>query len=545
MPTVHALSAIALDCAWVSTVPTLSWYAMAEPLLGSVLPYGQCGEVPIFADFLLAGSGFTYSPLPECTSSRLLHAVSGHVKRGTSHRATSRPPRKGRAASFRLTCSSSNARSLLEQGKLLFVTRQLEALDVDVLCVQETRLRDVLQLDTVNGYKLCLLPAEPARGGLAVMVRVRAGIEVLEQKCHGPRVLRVSLRVNGALVHIVSARAPIEEDSELAHSTFEEHVVAALTLLGVGKVILGCDLNAKLKELELSLVGSCALSKCRWGASHRIHLLRELDRRGMKALNTLHAEATDFTWKHANGTLSQIDFIVADDALAMRLERVYVEQWGVMDLSTSSDHRMVSARFELGLVLKPPKREGALCRFKDEAHFAQFAARVRQGGLPTWSPQTPPGEYLTALMGEVRNIMLATTPIASPRQPWVAQRTWEFLCLLNKYRRLLGALVRDEPDGARRIASEVLHHTGESFYPVEETDAVSGCHAAIAALGRVTKRLLREDRRTWIDTMCQRLRSYGDSHDMRALHRTVRQLCRSGCQSSWTAHACAGRHYCN
>eukprot|EP00971_Amphidinium_carterae_P051770 1019277-Amphidinium_carterae.5 len=177
--TLHALSTIALDCAWVSTIPALPWSTADVSLPSSLLAYGRCGEIPIFANFVLAGTGLTISSSSECCSSRLFSAVRVQRKRGTSHRGGTRRSRMRRAEQFTLTCSTFNSRSLLEQGKILFVTRQLAARDLDLLCVQETRLRDVLPMDTVNGYKLCLLPAEPSRGGLAVFVRVRPGIEVL------------------------------------------------------------------------------------------------------------------------------------------------------------------------------------------------------------------------------------------------------------------------------------------------------------------------------------------------------------------------------
>eukprot|EP00971_Amphidinium_carterae_P349659 6491138-Amphidinium_carterae.1 len=486
--TLHALSTIALDCAWVSTIPALPWSTADMSLPSPLLDCGQCG------------TGLTISSPSECFSSKLLSAVRQQRKRGTSHRGGTRRSRMKRAEHFLLTCSTFNSRSLLEQGKILFVTRQLAARDLDVLCVQETRLRDVLQMDTVIEW----LQALP----IACRTFTR-------RRCHGPRVLRVSIRANGMLLHIISAHAPIEEDSEYAHQTFADFLVEAISKLEVGKVLIGCDLNAKLAGLELSLVGCAALSTCRWGAAHRIHLLRALDARGMKALNTMHSEPTDFTWRHANGTLSQIDFIMVDEVLVARVVRVYVEAWGIMDLSTTSDHRMVSVQFELGLKVNGPRQAAAIRRFRTEGHYAQFVSRVRAGSLPLWNLAEPAEVYITELMQKVCDLIEETAPVAAPRQPWISQCSWDLMCLLNKYRRLLGALVR----GERLLAP---------FYPTEATEAIQGCREAIASIGKRIKRCLRADRRSWIDSKCQQLRLYGDSHDSRSLHRTVRQLCKSG-----------------
>eukprot|EP00971_Amphidinium_carterae_P214410 4255073-Amphidinium_carterae.4 len=187
---------------------------------------------------------------------------------------------------------------------------------------------------------------------------------------------------------------------------------------------------------------------------------------------------------------------------------------------------MISAQLDLGLRIKTHK-EVARRRFRDEQHYAQFASRVKQGALPCWNQDEPPDEYITTLMRKVCELMDEVMPVATPRQPWITQRTWDLMCLLNKYRRLLSALVRDDRSCARTIAVEILHHSGEPFYPIGAVDATQGCQSAIGSLGRCVKRFLRQDRRQWIDGMCRQLRAHGDSHDSRALHRTVRQICRS------------------
>eukprot|EP00971_Amphidinium_carterae_P109055 2159583-Amphidinium_carterae.1 len=215
-----------------------------------LLPWIATGAPPTFVSFLLRPMIETSCSYPSGVfaqgNSKLMAAVSRctehHLKPDVSSK------RKGRfgGKDFLLTVSSLNARSLLEPGKLLFAAKQFIEMEADVICLQETRLRDTLQLDKVGEYQLCTSPAEPHRGGLMVMVRDRQGIAVVEQKSHSFRVLRVTLRVNCTMVHVLTVHAPTEEDEEEAHLEFQHSLLAAVAeVSGAGKILMGADMNAK------------------------------------------------------------------------------------------------------------------------------------------------------------------------------------------------------------------------------------------------------------------------------------------------------------
>eukprot|EP00971_Amphidinium_carterae_P145739 2888248-Amphidinium_carterae.2 len=367
------------------------------------------GVIPAFVSFFLEclpGAPF-HQPGP-CLSGPLGSSIAAWAKGRPSGGRSQFPTR--RCPSFNLKVTTFNCRSLLEQGKLVFVADRMKALGTDIACIQETRLRDKFELDAVGEYRICSSPAEPHRGGLMILHRIRPGIEIIEHSSTSTRVLRATFRINGSKVHVLASHAPTEEDSLEAHSLFAAHMQEALNALDPHEmVIIGCDLNAKVKGLDLKLVGEQAISHCRYGASHRFSLLSALDAKGFRLVNTFFGSDSDYTWRHPNGSLSQIDFVIASNTLMDRAHQVTIEEWGYFDLATASDHRAVSALFDFGAKHRPAK-QASLPRFANDAHYAAFAERCRTSPFAPWDGQQDPAEYITELVKLVADDILATKP---------------------------------------------------------------------------------------------------------------------------------------
>eukprot|EP00971_Amphidinium_carterae_P066471 1316342-Amphidinium_carterae.1 len=200
-----------------------------------------------------------------------------------------------RSSSFNFKLLSINIRSLAEQGKLVYVTTKLSDCEVDIACVQETRLRGDLDVRKVGDYSLFTTPASRYRGGLMTLVRERPGVQTVDYVDGFLRVSRLSVRVNGRLLHIINCHAPITE------APIEDHAEFAVQLKEVvdpvrskGKVILCGDLNARLKGLSYSIIGPTALSACPFGASHRKEVLDYFQELDLFALNTSMGERLPF-----------------------------------------------------------------------------------------------------------------------------------------------------------------------------------------------------------------------------------------------------------
>eukprot|EP00971_Amphidinium_carterae_P191659 3803166-Amphidinium_carterae.2 len=466
----------------------------------------------------------SHSPLPPPVSCRLLHAVQQHQSDGPVHH---RPGRLRRERQFALRVSTFNARSLLEPGKLLFVAKKLAGADIDILCVQESRFRDSFSLSSIEGYQLCTVLADATRGGLLVMIRDKPGLTLLEQHACSARVLRATVKANGMIFHVLNAHAPTEEDAEAEHQLFGEQLLQAVqSVQGTGKTIIGVDLNAKLRGVQGDFSGPLAASSCRYLAAHRQPLLESLDALGFKAMNTHLGPEKGYTWKHPSGSLQQIDFLCACSASAPLVTELHLEPWGMLDLQTTSDHRMVSMTLECGVAVKAKERLGA-SNFVSDEHFDQFARSLQSSPPVEWDEASSPTEYIDRFMEDMQDRIRASRPLRTPRKPWISAGTWSVMELLNKYRKLLSGLCRGDASALPQLAEAIIQHEGEQFFPSGDADAISGCASAIRSLSAVKKRMIRADRKSWLDELCKKVQGRADSHDLHNFHKTIRQLCHS------------------
>eukprot|EP00971_Amphidinium_carterae_P283387 5626062-Amphidinium_carterae.1 len=135
---------------------------------------------------------------------------------------------------------------------------------------------------------------------------------------------------------------------------------------------------------------------------------------------------------------------------------------------------------------------------------------------------------MASVIEHAQSLIDDSKPVAkAPRKPWVSDRSWNFMELLNKYRRLLAALHCDDHKAAVGAARNLIAHSGETYFPTGEQDAISGCLAAIKVLTATKRRLLREDRRRWVDEQSERADKFDSDRDARNFHVTVKQLCRN------------------
>eukprot|EP00971_Amphidinium_carterae_P148835 2950500-Amphidinium_carterae.4 len=314
----------------------------------------------------------------------------------TAKACNRRAGRLRRERCFHIKVSTFNARSLLETGKLIFVAKVLAKRNIDVLCVQESRFREVLSIPSVEGYRLCSAPASSTKGVLLVMVRDRPGIDLIEHEVVCPRVLRVALRVNGLLLQLFDAHAPTEEDTQEAHDSFAQELGGAVAAVrGRGRILIGADLNARLRGVDSSFVGPLAASSCKHLAIHRRPLIDDLAHLGFKAANTYLGPTDGVTWRHPTGQLYQIDYVCACASAMEITKEVDLEDWGIMDLQTTSDHRAVTVTMDWGVKVKAKVARKA-CRFVSDQHFEDFKRAMTQDPPAQWDGSMAAEEYRPA-----------------------------------------------------------------------------------------------------------------------------------------------------
>eukprot|EP00971_Amphidinium_carterae_P265894 5274536-Amphidinium_carterae.1 len=232
------------------------------------------------------------------------------------------------------------------------------------------------------------------------------------------------------------------------------------------------------------------------------------------------------TWKHPSGHLQQIDFLCACSASVALVKELHLEPWGFLDLQTTSDHRMVSMELECGVGVKP-KSCSKPCRFVSDEHYDLFAQALSTSPPMPWDGSTPAVDYVNHLMVDMQTKIKETLPKRSPRKAWISPRTWSFMELLNKYRKLLSGLQRGDTTALPQLARAIIQHDGEKFFPAGDVDATAGCISAIRTLSAVKKRLIRADRKSWLQSLCDRVQGRADAHDLHNFHKTIRQICRS------------------
>eukprot|EP00971_Amphidinium_carterae_P173826 3445582-Amphidinium_carterae.1 len=277
------------------------------------------------------------------------------------------------------------------------------------------------------------------------------------------------------------------------------------------------------------MIGPFAISHCPQHAAHRRTALDRLQASRVFALNTFFGGSDDFTWMHPSGSLHQIDFILGDSNMYDSTISMAIGEWGLFDLATTSDHRHLIAVFDFSRTRgRAPAAKRKIVRFRSLSHHDAFADAVGKGVLGSWDGICPPEVYLTRLVDQAADFMETLQPGAeSPRSPWISATTWNYLLLLNKYRRLSSALQRADEAYMDKLASSIIFHEGHKFFPSEETNAYDGCKVAIKVLSTTTRRMLRRDRRMWFKNACDSLPRDADSGRISPndLHEVVKKLC--------------------
>eukprot|EP00971_Amphidinium_carterae_P080855 1599482-Amphidinium_carterae.2 len=376
-------------------------------LLQIKLIEGSCFQASLDADYVVANvrpdvSDVVHGALspPPC------HLRASLQKWACSKDSTRHSRRSRKAAVFEFKLLSINIRSLAEQGKLVYVSSKLEDCSVDIACVQETRLRGDLDVRKVGEYSLFTTPATRFRGGLMTLVRERHGITPLDYVDTFWRVSRLSVRVNGRLLHIINCHAPITEAHADEHADFAVQFKAVIDpIKNTGKVLVCGDLNGRLRGLDYPNIGPLALSTCPLGATHRKEVLDYLVSMDLYALNTFVGAQDDYTWMHVSGSLHQIDFIFGGSWIRSSMDNLLVGVWGFFDLATTTDHRHLLVTLDLGVTAKAPPKLSRSLRFVDSAHQEEFAKAVQAGVLGTWDRISTPQSYLTKLVDQVADFI--------------------------------------------------------------------------------------------------------------------------------------------
>eukprot|EP00971_Amphidinium_carterae_P315145 6264100-Amphidinium_carterae.3 len=287
-------------------------------------------------------------------------------------------------------------------------------------------------------------------GGLLVLVRKNMGIEIVSHMSFGARVLVVRCKWHTKRFLIVSAH-PTRESPVADHQEFLRNVRSAVDCGGQWQLIMGVDLNARVKEAasDLTCAGSYTTSCVNQGR-HIRPFLYWCHEQGHVLTNTFfNAEDGDVTtWKHPRSSKSrplthQIDFVIVGKDLSESVAKHVPMGWAELDSTTTSDHRPVIAR--LTLAMRERKRRTKLMRHPlNEQHMVEYERQMKEA-LRTWVPVDCPLRSVQDLQRLALDTLEKTKPKKRvPRKPWILPHTWRLVEVLRDMRKCKALLHKQQ-----------------------------------------------------------------------------------------------------
>eukprot|EP00971_Amphidinium_carterae_P347897 6490160-Amphidinium_carterae.3 len=209
--------------------------------------------------------------------------------------------------------------------------------------------------------------------------------------------------------------------------------------------------------------------------------------------------------------------------------------WGHFDLLTTSDHRAVAATFVFGHTVEKKAAPRPMRRHKSVEHLESFKRQMRTK-MADFTPQAGASPLLITqeLLSVAVETMRATKPKRTqPRKEWIRPNTWKHMDLLHGLRKLIKIRRRSEGDAKWILPLQLLPARGapaEIALPCTLTsalwkdiaDVTMGTY--IKALTRLTRYLLRQDKKEWMGQQCADSQQYFNHHDSRKAFELVKQL---------------------
>ena len=240
--------------------------------------------------------------------------------------------------------SSAGVQGCHSTGRMQYLDRMFAQAKIDVACVQEGRLPGDGDSECVNFKMYRAGASKQGCGGVQVWLSHRLASFVSATVVRSPWIMRVVLTLSCMHLHIISAHAPFESDSETRKHVFWDQLTAELVEIcrdSSAYMFLGIDANAHVGTIPSSSVGKHGVQKENDNGSLFRSLLEDS---GLFAVNTFFNAGP--TWTGSTGKRSRIDYVCASMSLKPFFKRCCICE--DIDLSTSErdDHSVVLARLE-------------------------------------------------------------------------------------------------------------------------------------------------------------------------------------------------------
>ena len=186
----------------------------------------------------------------------------------------------------------------------------MEQRNVDILCLQETKWKGSKARNIGGGCKLFYKRANRRRNGIGILVREKLAENVLEVNRVSDRLMAMKLEAKGSILNILSAYAPLVNNSMEKKNDFWEGLHGLIESVSKEeRIVLGADLNGNVGEGNIGdeeIIG-------RYGAGTRnkegLMVVDFGKRIGLAIVNTYFKKEDEYRVTYKSGEKStQVDY---------------------------------------------------------------------------------------------------------------------------------------------------------------------------------------------------------------------------------------------
>ena len=175
------------------------------------------------------------------------HSENKSKKRGGRRVKKQREVWKGRRSLIRV--GTLNIGTMIGRGREL--ADMMEQWNVDILCLQETKWKGSKARNIGGGCKLFYNGADGRKNGIGIVMREELAEGVLEVKRVSDRLMAMKLDIKGSILNIVSAYAPLVNNSMEEKNHFWEDLDGLIESISKEeRIVLGADLNGHVGNIE-------------------------------------------------------------------------------------------------------------------------------------------------------------------------------------------------------------------------------------------------------------------------------------------------------
>eukprot|EP00971_Amphidinium_carterae_P137352 2721575-Amphidinium_carterae.1 len=110
-------------------------------------------------------------------------------------------------------------------GLMAYLMHRLETEQIEICCIQESRLSMAGELDTKK-FHCVHTPAKCGKGGLLPVVARQPHIQLVTSCRPHPRLQMVKLRYHGVVLHVLNSHAPTRDSPWVQHEEYQQLLIS-------------------------------------------------------------------------------------------------------------------------------------------------------------------------------------------------------------------------------------------------------------------------------------------------------------------------------